>query len=151
MKAVRSYSLIVIGLPRDLAGSAPALSFSRPAQRSLTLRPAYSPSHIMTLYTGGFSRFIASTTAPIATGWSESCRAGFAPAGKPCLATAHTIKGRYPTSIEQFSGGKPQYAHFIEALTRLSAKLRQVVVEVFVHENRPLIWLERPKERMRVS
>jgi hypothetical protein len=25
----------------------------------------------MTLYTGGFSRFIASTTAPIATGWSE--------------------------------------------------------------------------------
>ena len=46
----------------------------------------------MTLYTGGFSRFVASTAAPIATGWSESCRAGFAPAGKPCLGTAHTIK-----------------------------------------------------------
>src|ERR1022692_3836443 len=43
----------------------------------------------MTLYTGGFSRFVTSTTAPIATGWNESCRAGFAPAGKPCLCTAH--------------------------------------------------------------
>jgi hypothetical protein len=42
----------------------------------------------MTLYTGGFSRFITSTTAPIATGWNESCRTGFAPAGKPCLGTA---------------------------------------------------------------
>jgi hypothetical protein len=46
----------------------------------------------MTLYTGGFSRFVTSTTAPIATGWNESCRAGFAPAGKPCLCTAHMIK-----------------------------------------------------------
>ena len=46
----------------------------------------------MTLYTGGFSRFVTFTTAPIATGWNESCRAGFAPAGKPCLCTAHTIK-----------------------------------------------------------
>jgi hypothetical protein len=46
----------------------------------------------MTLYTGGFSRFVTSTTAPIATGWNESCRAGVAPAGKPCLCTAHMIK-----------------------------------------------------------
>ena len=46
----------------------------------------------MTLYTGGFSRFVTFTTAPIATGWNESCRAGFAPAGKPCLCTAHMIK-----------------------------------------------------------
>ncbi len=27
-----------------------------------------------------------------ATGWSESRRAGFAPPGKPCLRTAHTIE-----------------------------------------------------------
>src|SRR5208283_1734586 len=46
----------------------------------------------MTLYTGGVRRFVTSTTAPIATGWNESCRAGFAPAGKPCLCTAHMIK-----------------------------------------------------------
>jgi hypothetical protein len=47
----------------------------------------------MTLYTEGFSRFVTSTTAPIATGWSESYRAGFAPAERPCLCTAHEKSG----------------------------------------------------------
>ncbi|MGH8537541.1 MAG: hypothetical protein ACREXM_14010, partial [Gammaproteobacteria bacterium] len=46
-------------------------------------------SPCVTLYTEGFSRFVTSATAPIATGWSESCRAGFAPAERPCLGTAH--------------------------------------------------------------
>jgi len=41
------------------------------------------------LYTRGFSRFVTSATAPIATGWSESCRVGFAPTERPCLCTAH--------------------------------------------------------------
>src|SRR6266852_6861277 len=40
-------------------------------QRSLTLRPARSPSRLATLCTRGFSSFVASTTALIATGWSE--------------------------------------------------------------------------------
>ena len=31
------------------------------------------------LYTEGFGRFVSSTTAPIATGWSESCRVGSNP------------------------------------------------------------------------
>ena len=43
----------------------------------------------VTLYTGGFSRFVTSTTAPIATDWSDSCRVGLAPTGSPCLGTAH--------------------------------------------------------------
>src|SRR6266566_2331469 len=34
------------GLPHNRGGSAPALVFSRPAQRSLTLRPARSPSRL---------------------------------------------------------------------------------------------------------
>jgi len=42
-----------------------------------------------TLYTEGFSRFVTSTTAPIATGWSDSCRVGIAPTERPCLCTAH--------------------------------------------------------------
>ena|GEM_PF-2960952 len=42
-----------------------------------------------TLFTEGFSRFVTSAAAPIATGWSDSCRAGFPPARKPCLCTAH--------------------------------------------------------------
>ena len=57
--------------PRNRGGSAPALVFSRPAQRSLTLRPARSPSRLATLFTEGFSCFVASAAASIATGWSE--------------------------------------------------------------------------------
>src|SRR5216684_6619077 len=37
---------IVIGLPHITVGSAPALHFSRPAQRSLALQPADSPSRL---------------------------------------------------------------------------------------------------------
>src|SRR6266851_404750 len=44
MKPVRSHCSIGIGLPRSTGGSAPAFAFSRPAQRSLVLRPARSLS-----------------------------------------------------------------------------------------------------------
>src|SRR4029077_6665989 len=37
----------------------------------------------VTLYTRGFSRFVTSTTAPIATGQSESCRVGLPEADRP--------------------------------------------------------------------
>ena len=42
-----------------------------------------------TLYTGGFSGFVASTAAPIATDWSDPCRVGFAPTEDVHLTTAH--------------------------------------------------------------
>ena len=71
MEFVRSYHSTIFGLPRNRGGSAPALSFSRPAQRSLRLRPARSPSRLATLCTRGFSSFVASATALIATGRSE--------------------------------------------------------------------------------
>jgi len=75
-------------------GSACATSFSRIAQRSLTLRPAHSPSHqFVTLYTRGFSHFVTSMTAPIASGWSKSCRVGLSPTGKRRLSTAHALNG----------------------------------------------------------
>jgi hypothetical protein len=45
----------------------------------------------MTLYTEGFDCFVTSTAAPIATGWSDSCRAGLSPAEEPRLFTAHPI------------------------------------------------------------
>jgi hypothetical protein len=44
MEFIRSYDSISFGLPRNRGGSAPASTFSRPAQRLLTLRPACSPS-----------------------------------------------------------------------------------------------------------
>jgi hypothetical protein len=69
--------------------SASTLVFSRLAQRLLTLRPACSPGRLATLSTGGFSSFVTSTTAPIATGWSDSCQAGIAPAENRRLLTAH--------------------------------------------------------------
>jgi hypothetical protein len=48
---VRSYRPVVISLPRASGGSAPASTFSRPAQRSLTLRPACSLSRHSDLFT----------------------------------------------------------------------------------------------------
>src|SRR3954451_20930211 len=43
-----------------------------------------------TLYTGGFSSFVTSTTAPIATGWSEPVpRVGLSPTVNQRLFTAH--------------------------------------------------------------
>jgi hypothetical protein len=49
MEFVRSYDSISFGLPRNRGVSAPALVFSRPAQRLLTLRPACSPSRLCDL------------------------------------------------------------------------------------------------------
>src|ERR1039457_2889112 len=47
LNLIRSYGSIVVGLPQITVGSAPALSVSRPAQRSLALQPADSPSRLM--------------------------------------------------------------------------------------------------------
>jgi hypothetical protein len=70
MELVRSSISIDCGLPCDKA-SAPAIVLSRPAQRSLTLWPARSPSRHATLYTESSDSFVASAAASIATGWSE--------------------------------------------------------------------------------
>jgi hypothetical protein len=59
------------GLPRFCGGSAPTLSVSRPARRSLALRPARSRSRYTTLSIRGSGGFVTSTAAPIATGWND--------------------------------------------------------------------------------
>src|SRR6266567_1320343 len=71
MKLVRSTISIASGLPRVTVRSAPAIVFSGPAQRSLTLRPARSRSRQATLYTESSDSFVASAAASIATGWSK--------------------------------------------------------------------------------
>jgi len=63
----------------------------------------------VTLYTEGFSRFVTSTTAPIATGWSESYRVGLSPTGKSRLSTAHVAHGSCVTSIAGPNGGMQLY------------------------------------------
>src|SRR5258708_9430411 len=71
MELVRSSVSIASGLPRVTVRSAPAIVFSRPAQRSLTLRPARSRSRLATLYTESSDSFVASAVVSIASGWGE--------------------------------------------------------------------------------
>ena len=85
-----------VSLPRINGGSASALPVSRPAQRSLRVAacvlaesPTGDPSS-----SECFSA-IRYLPAPLrlASGWSDSCRAGFAPAGTQRLSTAHVELG----------------------------------------------------------
>jgi hypothetical protein len=71
MKLVRSSLFIVSGLPCVTVRSAPAITFSGPAQRSLMLWPARSPSRHATLSIESSDSFVASAAVSIATGWSE--------------------------------------------------------------------------------
>jgi hypothetical protein len=87
--SVRSPGSSSSGLPRALGGSAPTLMVSRPARRSLTLRPVCLRDRLAVLCIEGFGDFVTSTAAPIATGWSESCRVGLAPTEDRHLFTAH--------------------------------------------------------------
>jgi len=51
-------------------------------------------------YIRGFSHFVTSMTAPIASGWSESCRVGLAPTEKtPPYHGAHPLR-TYPAHRE---------------------------------------------------
>ena len=61
-------------------------AFTRVAACTLALSP------IRDTLIEGFSHFVASMTAPIASGWS-GCRVGLAPTGKRRLFTAHTLSG----------------------------------------------------------
>src|SRR5271169_736229 len=58
-------------LPVKKSGWLLQLFFPGPAQRSLMLWPARSPSRQATLYTESSDSFVASAAASIATGWSE--------------------------------------------------------------------------------
>jgi len=76
--------------PRS-AGASRVASFtlrvSRPAQRSLTLRPAGSRDRLAVLGIEGFGNLVTSSAAPIAAGRSESCRAGITAAEERRLVT----------------------------------------------------------------
>jgi hypothetical protein len=63
------------------------------------LRPAHSRRHLyVTRYTEGFSHFVTSMTAPVASGWSVR-RVGLAPTGKRRLLTAHANSGHSGTVL----------------------------------------------------
>src|ERR1700716_4044602 len=73
-----------VGLRIVLFEACPA--FTRVTACTLALSP------IRDTLIEGFSHFVTSMTAPIASGWS-GCRVGFAPTGKRRLCTAHTPSG----------------------------------------------------------
>src|SRR6266404_2253610 len=90
---IRSTRPAISAIPDMAVGSAYTSSFSRLAQRSLALRPAHSRCHqSCDTLIEGFSHFVTSMTAPIASGWT-GCRVGLAPTGKRRLCTAHAISG----------------------------------------------------------
>ena len=70
----------IAAFPAETSGRLPHCPFSGPAQR-FTARCSLRARGVtyVTLSIEGFSRFVTSTTAPIATGWSESCRVGLSP------------------------------------------------------------------------
>src|SRR6202142_1871222 len=78
-----------------------AVPHMRLARRSLALRPAHSRRHLyVTRYTEGFSHFVTSMTAPVASGWSGR-RVGLAPTGKRRLLTTHANSGHSGRLAEQ--------------------------------------------------
>ena len=95
-RTLRSSHPAVSAFPERVVGSACTSSFSRLARRSLALRPAHSRGHqFVARYTEGFSHFVTSMTAPVASGWSD-CRVGLSPTGKRRLSTAYTQSGLLP-------------------------------------------------------
>jgi hypothetical protein len=94
--SLRSFHPDVSVFPDRVVGSTCALSFSRIAlTRVAACTLALSP--ICDTLIEGFSHFVTSMTAPIASGWS-GCRMGFAPTGKRRLCTAHTLLGHLALS-----------------------------------------------------
>src|SRR4249919_487444 len=69
-------------------------AFTRVAACTLALSP------IRDTLIEGFSHFVTSMTAPIASDWS-GCRVGLAPTGKRRLVTAHATNGRMPAAIRK--------------------------------------------------
>src|SRR5271156_5482496 len=81
---VDRYSFIAVDFHHILLAGLPA--------HSLALRPAHSRRHLyVTCYTEGFSHFVTSMTAPVASGWSVS-PGGTCTHWKAPPVTAHTAR-----------------------------------------------------------
>ena len=110
----------VSAFPDMAVGSARASTFSRLARRSLALRPAHSRCHqVVARFTEGFNRFVTSTVAPVASGWS-SCRVGLSPTGKRRLCTAHANSGHSSRTLNFLhSNGMDPSSHLTASSARL--------------------------------
>ena len=117
----------VSAFPEIAVGSACTSSFSRLAWRSLALRPAHSRRHLyVTRYTEGFSHFVTSMTAPVASGWSVR-RVGLSPTGKRRLLTAHAKSGHSATASSPASS--PQKKRVISGCIEVRRKIGPATAE----------------------
>src|SRR5260370_41120128 len=85
-------------------------AFTRVTACTLALSP-----YFVTRLSEGFSHFVSSIAAPVASGWSR-CRVGLAPTGKRRLCTAHVGSGHWRdvTSIGSPEKFEPYLAHQAE-------------------------------------
>ena len=118
-------------LPRIPGGSASASLVSRPAQRSTSLRPAWSLNRPGRPFVVGVLQpmSLPPSSAPTATGWSDSCRAGFAPAEEWRLVTAHRNPTLSPPGVTVFRfrrRGPSGPAHVSYAMSHSTPCIRQV-------------------------
>src|ERR1700733_11248193 len=114
----------------------------QPSPKGLSGRPAHRPfrgllgvysryglhTRAVTVYrdtlTRGFSHFVTSMTAPVASGWS-GCRVGLAPTGKRRLSTAHTRSSYSAGRRDAIVRGRNQVPMGVYSIT-LSARARKV-------------------------
>jgi hypothetical protein len=84
------------GLPRLTGGSAPTLPVSRPAQRSLALRPARSLSRLARpFFVGVFQRkSLPPLPAPTASGWSDQFAGWDSHPLETAVFARHTVRSR---------------------------------------------------------
>src|ERR1700677_4988730 len=74
------------------SGLSPHTPWQSPGAPTRVTACTLALSPIRDMLIEGFSPFVTSMTAPIASSWS-GCRVGFAPTGKRRLVTAHTQTG----------------------------------------------------------
>jgi hypothetical protein len=124
-RRLRSSHPAVSAFPEIAVGSACTSSFSRLARRSLALRPAHSRRHLyVTCYTEGFSHFVSSMTAPVASGWSVH-RVGLSPTGKRRLLTAHANSG-HSAAVWRLGSNRTQSGFVAAKQSRLHSQPRSM-------------------------
>src|SRR5258706_15977090 len=74
----------------------------------------------------GFSHFVTSMTAPIASGWSGR-RVGLAPTGKRRLCTAHTQPGHYAMSCPDALIRGPKKLRSLLPIARFKRSFRKTL------------------------
>jgi hypothetical protein len=118
--SARTQSATVRSLPsRPPCGMQHPRTVSRFTPRSTRRRPMPA---VMTLCIVGFDDLVTSFVAAIATGWSDPCRVGLSPTGKPRLYAAHekgglTRQGRHLRcgSLRSFALQSWQFSSFGKA------------------------------------